>query len=132
MIDMKRVILISSLLFAISFTAMAQIFGATHGEERKAFGATAPSATFHSTSSMSGSGSAYSANPTLNADGTAAYQGASYSPAHAPAHPGQIRRNPVVDDADPGNVPLGDGWLPLMLLLCAYAGYKKVRARKEA
>ena len=127
---MKRVILISSLLLAISFTAMAQIFGATHGEERKAFGATAPSATFHSTSSMSGSGSAYSANPTLNADGTAAYQGASYSPAHAPAHPGQIRRNPDVDENDPGNVPLGDALLPLLLLAMVYAVYSLSQRRK--
>lgn len=128
MIDMKRVILISSLLLAISFTAMAQIFGATHGEERKAFGATAPSATFHSTSTLPGSGSAYSSNPSLNEDGTASYEGASYSPAKAAGHPGGIKKNPIIEGD--GNVPLGDGWLPLMLLLCAYSIYK-VRARKE-
>ena len=75
--DMKRVFVVSSLLLVISFTAMAQIFGATQGEEQPAFGASAPSASFQSTSIMSGSGSEYSANPTLNADGTAAYSSGS-------------------------------------------------------
>lgn len=127
--DMKRVFVVSSLLLVISFTAMAQIFGATQGEEQPAFGATAPSAVFQSTSSMSGSGSAYSANPTIGEDGSAAYEGASYSPAKA-SRPGGIKKNPIVDDEnDEGNVPLGDAVWPLMLLLCAYAIYK-VRSRK--
>ena len=132
--NMKRVFVVSSLLLVISFTAMAQIFGATQGEEQPAFGASAPSAVFQSTSSMSGSGSAYSANPTIGEDGSAAYEGASYSPAKAAKKPGSIRRdpsNPVIDDPKNDN-PLGDVVWPLMLLLCAYAGYKKVRARKEA
>ena len=127
---MKRVFVVSSLLLVISFTAMAQIFGATHGEEQPAFGASAPSATFHSTSTLPGSGSAYSPNPSLNEDGTASYEGASYSPAKAAGHPGGIKKNPIIEGE--GNVPLGDGWLPLMLLLCAYAGYKKVRARSRS
>lgn len=126
--DMKRVFVVSSLLLVISFTAMAQIFGATQGEEQPAFGASAPSATFQSTSTLPGSSSAYSSNPSLNEDGTASYEGASYSPAKAAGHPGGIKKNPIIEGE--GNVPLGDGWLPLMLLLCAYAIYK-VRARKE-
>lgn len=125
--DMKRVFVVSSLLLVISFTAMAQIFGATQGEEQPAFGASAPSAAFQSTSSMSGSGSTYSANPELNADGSATYEGASYAPAKSPKRPGGIRK-----DGTPGQggdkQPLGDAVWPLMMLLCAYAGYKKVRA----
>ena len=133
MIDMKRVFVVSSLLLVISFTAMAQIFGATQGEEQPAFGASAPSATFHSTSTLPGSGSAYSPNPELNADGTASYEDASYSPANSAKRIGSVRTTPP----NPGtggqsNTPLGDAVLPLMLLLCAYAGYKKVRARSRS
>lgn len=129
--DMKRVFVVSSLLLVISFTAMAQIFGATQGEEQPAFGASAPSATFHSTSALPSSGSEYSANPTIGADGSASYEGASYSPAKA-GRPGGIRKdpgNPFADNPNTqDNTPLGDVVWPLMLLLCAYAGYKKVRA----
>ena len=127
--NMKRVFVVSSLLLVISFTAMAQVFGATQGEEQPAFGASAPSATFQSTSIMSGSGSEYSANPTIGADGSAAYD-ASYSPANSAKRIGNVRTTPP----NPGgggsgsNTPLGDAVVPLMLLLCAYAGYKKVRA----
>ena len=130
---MKRVIVISSLLLVISFTAVAQIFGATQNEEQNAFGASAPSAAFQSTSTMSGSGSTYSANPELNADGTAAYQGETYSPAKAIRRPGGVRKDGFENQDNPNDpTPLGDAVLPLMLLLGAYAVYKKVRARKEA
>ena len=130
--NMKRVFVVSSLLLVISFTAMAQIFGATQGEEQPAFGASAPSATFQSTSIMSGSGSEYSANPALNADGTAAYSsGSSESPKKIYKPIRRDPANPIIDDPKNDN-PLGDVVWPLMVLLCAYAGYKKVRARKEA
>lgn len=132
--DMKRVFVVSSLLLVISFTAMAQIFGATQAEEQPAFGVSAPSATFHSTSALPASGSEYAANPTLNADGSVAYEGASYSPSKAPFHPGYIKRDGFDgenQDNPPDPTPLGDVVWPLMMLLCAYAGYKKVRARKE-
>ena len=151
---MRRVIGLISLLLALSLSAMAQIFGATQQEEQQAFGASAPGAVFQSTSSMSGSGSTYSPNPGLNADGSATYQGASYAPAKAIRRPGGRRTEdtdgdgidnetglPVggsgnggedtPDKSDTTPNPLGDAVLPLMLLLCAYAVYK-VRARKEA
>lgn len=115
----------------ISFTVAAQIFGATQGGEKKAFGATAPSATFQSTSSMSGSGSSYSATPSFNADGTAAYEGGSYTSAKAPLIGGP-RRNPTVGENDEGNVPLGDAMLPLMLLACAYMCLRAFLKRKRA
>lgn len=135
MIDMKRVILISSLLLTISFIAVAQIFGATHGGEQKAFGATAPSATFQSTSSMSGSGSSYSATPSLNADGTAAYEGASYTPAKSIRRPGVIRKEPGNPFADnpttPDNTPLGDAVLPLLLMSLTFCGYLYLRRKRS-
>lgn len=133
MIEMKKVIVISSLLLAISFTAVAQIFGATQGGEQKAFGATAPSATFQSTSSMSGSGSAYSSNPTLNADGTAAYLGEANSSSNTNHQP---RRAKQEDESNPGitdgDNPLGDAVLPLLLLAGAYLSVRVFLNRKRA
>lgn len=85
---------------------------------------------FQSTSTLSGSGSSYSSNPSLNSDGTASYEGASYTPAQAPGH-GHIKRdpsNPFGDETiggtdnpmEPGT-PIGDVFWPLMLLTCVYA-----------
>ncbi len=119
---MKRVIVISSLLLAISFTAVAQIAGTTQQEEQNAFGASAPSATFQSTSALPASGSEYTPNPELNADGTAAYQGETYSPAKAARRPGGVRKIDDPDDSEPN--PLGDAVLPLLLLALVFAGYK--------
>lgn len=125
--DMKRVFVVSSLLLVISFTAMAQIFGATQGEEQPAFGATAPSATFQSTSSMPASGSAYSANPTIGEDGAAYTPGA----AAAPKAGRSVRREgPVVDENDPGNVPLGDVVWPLMALVGAYVCVRSFKTKR--
>ena len=111
----------------VSVPATAQMIGATQQEEQQAFGASAPGAAFQSTSTMSGSGSTYSANPELNTDGTATYEGASYAPAKSPKHPGNVRKS-TNNPFDP--TPLGDAVVPLMLLLGAYAIYK-VRARKK-
>ena len=132
MIEMKKVIVISSLLLAISFTAVAQIFGATQGGEQKAFGATAPSATFQSTSSMPGSGSEYSSNPTLNADGTAAYQGEANSSSktnHQPRRAKKDENNPVITD---GDNPIGDAVLPLMLMAGAFGMFVYFRRKRSA
>jgi hypothetical protein len=123
---MKKVIVISSLLFAISFTAVAQIAGSTQQEEQNAFGASAPSAAFQSTSSMSGSGSTYSANPELNADGTAAYEGGSYTSAKAPLIGGPRKSTP--NPPDP--TPIGDAVLPLMLCAFAFCALISLRRKK--
>lgn len=131
MIEMKKVIVISSLFLAISFTAVAQIFGATQGGEQKAFGASAPSATFHSTSSMSGSGSEYSSNPTLNADGTAAYLGEANSSSktnHQPRRAKKDESNPVKPD---GDNPIGDAVLPLLFMSLAFCGYLYFRRKRS-
>jgi len=129
---MRRVIGLISLLLALSFSATAQIIGATQQEEQQAFGASAPSAAFQSTSALPSSGSEYSPNPTLNADGTASYGGASYAPAKAPKRPGGVRKGeiPNPDVEGQGNEPLGDAVVPLLLIACAYAIYK-VRARRK-
>ena len=115
----------------VSVPATAQIIGATQQEEQQAFGATAPGATFQSTSTLSGSGSTYSANPELNADGSATYEGASYTPAKSPKHPGGIRK-----DGTPGQggirQPLGDAVLPLLLLLCAYVCVRSLKKKRAS
>ena len=82
-----------------------------------------PNVVFQSTSVMTGSGSQYSANPMLNDNGTASYNGASYAPAKAP-------RKATMDDDEttivtPGNTgsqaPVGDAIIPLLLMVMAYA-----------
>lgn len=105
----------------------------------------APSVGFQSTSALPASGSAYMATPMIGDNGAA--EAPSYA---APGRIGHIRKvdannNGIDDDAEvdeetgnagtPGQtvdpkdqLPLGDVVWPLMLLLCAYAGYKKVRA----
>ena len=82
-------------------------------------GAVAPQASFQSTSTMVGTGSAYSSNPMLNDDGTASYNGASYGPHRAkmdgpgvPTTPGQGSKE--------NQFPIGDAVLPLMLCALAY------------
>ncbi len=94
--------------------------------------ATAPAATFQSTSAYSGQWEEQgSMTPMLNSDGTVNNDAYMSSSASAPGR--SIRKGTGTPGIpDPNNKqPLGDGWLPLMLLLCAYAVYK-VRARKEA
>ena len=125
---MRRVIGLISLLLALSFSATAQIIGATQQEEQNAFGATAPGATFQSTSTMSGSGSTYSANPELNADGTATYEGASNAPAKSPKRPGGVRKN---DWENPLLQPIGDAVLPLMLMSLAFGMFVYFRRKRS-
>lgn len=87
-----------------------------------------PNAVFQSTSTMMGSGSQYSANPTLNTDGTATYNGA---PVSAPSSRYRAKKgNPNVDENDEGNVPIGDAALPLLLLACAFAFGKWIAKTK--
>lgn len=123
---MKKVIVISSLFLAISFTAVAQIAGPTQQEEQNAFGVSAPSAAFQSTSALPASGSEYTPNPELNADGTAAYQGETYSPAKAAKLPGGPRKTPT-----PDKQPIGDAVLPLLMMSLAFCGYLYLRRKRS-
>ena len=85
--------------------------------DQNTFTAVAPQATFQSTSTMAGSGSAYSANPTLNADGIATYTEQPASSDYATGGPRKI--------VTPGNrgtqQPLGDALIPLLIMAFIYA-----------
>ena len=80
------------------------------------FVAVAPQATFQSTSTIQGSGSNYSSNPMLNADGMASYEGATYTETQVPSGPRKI--------VTPGNSgtqqPIGDALIPLTLMALVY------------
>jgi hypothetical protein len=80
--------------------------------------ATAPRATFQSTSAYSEQWSEQ-ATPLLNGDGSVnheAYMSGSIGPRRSGTNPGTPD-----DEEDPGEQqPLGDALLPLMLLACAY------------
>lgn len=112
-------VLVMGALF-VSVPAVAQY----ERQEQPIVGATAPSASFQSTSAMQGTGSAYSSNPTIGANGTATYEGASY----APAHTGNGARK-IVNPPDDEENPIGDAALPLILLALAYAIYKVYRKK---
>lgn len=100
----------------MALPAMAQTFGTKQVEQ--------PNAAFQSTSTMMGSGSQYSANPTLTTDGTAAYEAPNYSPAKAPGGPNRDISNPTKPQ------PLGDAVLPLLLMSLAFCGVLYMRKRK--
>jgi len=110
----------------IALPTMAQVYG------QQQYGAKAPNAQIQSTSTFSGSGSAYSSNPTLNSDGTATYNGPAYAPAKAPGGPHRtIEYNQEFDDNDEGS-PIGDALLPLMLMSLAFVGGIAIRRRRQA
>ena len=92
-----------------------------------------PNAQFQSTSGMITSGSAYSSTPTLNNDGTAAFNDPTL-PADAPegamhkARKGGLPGTP----GDSGvQQPIGDATLPLMLMAVAFAATVAIRNRRR-
>ena len=87
----------------------------------------APIATFQSTSTMQGSGSTYSSNPMLNAEGQATYTTQESSPAYSP---GGLRRI-ITPGAGGTQQPLGDALIPLLLMVMAYATSVLLRRRKS-
>ena len=109
----------------MALPAMAQTFGTQQAAQ--------PNAAFQSTSTMMGSGSSYSANPTLNSDGTASYNGA------AASGPRKAKKDEIFDPGgEPGtpvtpevNPPVGDAVLPLLLCALAFCGVLYMRNRKE-
>lgn len=112
---MKKIMMIL-MVAAFALPTMAQTFG---NQDQ-------PNVQFQSTSTLQGSGSTYSANPSLNADGTAA------SPAKAPAGPAKAMGLPGMPstEGDQGNTPVGDAVLPLMLMALAFGGVIYLRRRK--
>ena len=119
---MKNRIVVMIMAAALSLPAMA---GWIHHDQKNA---AVQQEAFQSTSTMTPSGSAYSSNPTLNVDGTAAYDEAS-APANAPGRR-KIGPSPsgTVDETD--KVPVGDAVLPLMLMAAAAAGVVALRRRR--
>ena len=93
-----------------------------------------PNSAFQSTSTMMGSGSSLSSNPTINENGTATTP--SYSPAKAsgsgPRKAGSLPGKPTNGEGDNGNTPIGDAVLPLLLMSLAFVGVTYLRKRKTA
>jgi|GEM_PF-3536976 len=90
-----------------------------------------PNSTFQSTSTLMGSGSSLSANPTINENGTASAP--SYSPARAGSSPrksGLLPGEPTNKDGDEGNTPIGDALLPLLLMAMLFCGVVYYRRKK--
>ena len=119
----------------MALPATAQTFGTKYAEQ--------PNAAFQSTSTMTGSGSTYSANPTLNNDGTATYNGASTAPTQGPrrAKKADADGDGIDDETgeivpitpDPSSqIPLGDAVLPLLLCALAFCGVVYLRRRRSA
>ena len=104
---------LTCLLLCVSVGVVAQIDGAV-----------APSAGFGSTSTMMGSGSAYSSTPTIN----------SYGMAEAPlANPSAApnRGRGIINPPSGGEVtPIGDAVPFLLLLAGGYAVFAALRRRK--
>ncbi len=128
---MKKILMTVVMAAAFLLPAMAQSYGTQSSTDRQ-HSVAAPAAGFRSTSVMSGSGSAYSSNPSLNTDGTASYNSAAASPAKAPGGPHRAP-DPVSSNdwwSIPGNenekgfdAPLGDALIPLLLMVMVYAAY---------
>ena len=115
------------ILLVMALPTMAQPFGNQP--------VTQPTAVFQSTSVMQGSGSAYSANPILNSDGTATYSGSASAsgPRRAKMDDpfGGQTIGDVVNPNEPGT-PIGDALIPLALMALAFAGIVAWRRRKTA
>lgn len=94
---------------------------------------TTPQTTFHSTSTMQGSGSSHSYMPaSLNDEGRATYTDPyDTSSSYAPGRPRRSKDDPgeVNPFIDPGS-PIGDAVLPLLLMAAAAAGVIAYRRRR--
>ncbi|MCQ2347814.1 MAG: hypothetical protein MJZ65_01345 [Paludibacteraceae bacterium] len=115
MIKNKKMCVLTCLLLCVSVGVVAQIDGAA-----------APSAGFGSTSTMMGSGSAYSSTPTINSYGMAGDPG--YVANRGRLEDREDAGTPGGEQTD-GPVPVGDA-VPFLLLLAA--GYAFLARRKRA
>ena len=110
------------------------------GTSKPTFGiattATAPTATFQSTSAYSSQWQNTQTQSMLNSDGSV--NSSEYMTTSAPSRPRRVDANhdgyddvtglpvnPIIDPNDPGNVPLGDGLFLLALLAVGYAARKR-------
>lgn len=141
MMHMKKILMI--MMFAIAPMAMSAVeYNNTYqpssvSNHQRGMQVAAPAATFQSTSTLVGSGSAYSATPMLGEDGTASYNGASYAPAKGPRKATMDGDDDDDDDettiVTPGQVgsqaPIGDAVLPLLLMASAFAVFVYLRRK---
>ena len=112
---MKKTMILVLLAAVLALPAMAQQLGAKE-----------PDTQFQSTSGLTPSGSAYSSEPMLGADGTATYDAA--APAQAPSS-GVRKVTPPTPEGTP--TPVGDGAWALVLIAGMYAAYiYRVRRRQ--
>ena len=86
---------------------------------------------FQSTSTMTGAGSSYSSNPTINENGTA------NAPSYAPGGPHKAPTPISTEDQRQKNeggsgkdTPLGDALIPLAVMAMVFAGVIALRRRK--
>ena len=111
--NMKKIVMILMAVALIALPTMAQ-------EDQ-----------WQSTSSMQGSGSAYSSQVTavgatdINSMATTTE---SYTPAKAPSGPRKAFDNP--GDIGQGESPIGDAVLPMLLMAIAFGGYIAIKRRK--
>ena len=119
---MKRIIMILMAAALVALPTMAQNFKNQNTDDR------VQTQAFQSTSTMTPVGSAYSSNPSLNADGTA------YNPSSAatPAQSGPRKIGPTVssDIDEKDKVPVGDAVLPLTLFALAFAMFVYFRRKQ--
>ena len=88
---------------------------------------------FQSTSTMTGSGSSYSSNPSLNANGTASAP--AYGPRRAKMDDGpsitiDVPPIVVVDPEKDKITPVGDAVLPMLLFAAGFAGVIALRRKR--
>jgi len=125
---MKRIVMIIMAVALVALPTMAQSFGQNDQLQTQ----------FQSTSTLQGSGSTYSANPSLNADGTAYNPAEASAPAHAPrAGSGPKKASMGLPDlpdttGKQDNTPIGDPVLPLLLFAGAYLAWNLFFRRKRA
>lgn len=86
---------------------------------------------WQSTSTMQGSGSAYSSQVTaVGATGVATMGATSSAPAKAPGGPKRLPGGPTEPDQSQDS-PIGDAVLPLLLIAAGFGLYTALRRRKE-
>ena len=102
------------------------------GYSQPAFGiattATAPSATFQSTSAYSEQWASREESSMLNADGSV--NGSLYMSGQNPSSKPGVRKISNPDDEDEKENPIGDALLPLLLLALGYLVLRKRRAAR--
>lgn len=120
--DMKKILFVL-LVALVALPTMAQNFKEQDQQ------------VFRSTSTLTPSGSQYSAQPMLNEDGTAYNPAASSGPRRAKAEetPSTPTTPTTPDVTDPEKItPVGDAVWPLMLMALAYLGVRVFFRRKRA